>query len=429
MKTIKKLIACFAFLVLTMTAAFTDDVAKVGDTTYSDFATALSHWTNGSTLTLLANVTYNAFINISNGSYTLDLNDHGIRFTSDHVNFFIESSLTIEDNATTKTDHYISLDEDGRGVEVNNSGTESDTCVKVTGGYITGAKNNNWSGAILLESGSSSFTMNGGTIVGNVAQNGGGIFVSPNGGTVTICGDAKIIKNTVTADGGAICMMGGSLNVADSVQITGNKKSNGEANNIVLMANGKIGFSGQLNENARIGVGVPNNQNKVITNGLNGNTSNAKGSVSNFISDNPAYTVALNSSGEAFLASLVTVTTNADPSNSGVYYATFYDSVKSYVADANTEVYYATANANGKLTLVKVNDKIVKAGEGVILKSSSATITLIETTQSATYDSILTGSNTATTVTNALVLSSGANGVRFYKYTGSVAAHKAWLTE
>ena len=76
-----------------------------------------------------------------------------------------------------------------------------------------------------------------------------------------------------------------------------------------------------------------------------------------------------------------------------------------------------------------MNDKIVKAGEGVILKSSSATITLIETTQSATYDSILTGSNTATTVTNALVLSSGANGVRFYKYTGSVAAHKAWLTE
>lgn len=87
------------------------------------------------------------------------------------------------------------------------------------------------------------------------------------------------------------------------------------------------------------------------------------------------------------------------------------------------------APANGKLTLVKVNDKIVKAGEGVILKSSSATIMLIETTESATYDSILTGSDTATTVTNALVLSCGENGVRFYKYTGSVAAHKAWLTE
>ena len=78
---------------------------------------------------------------------------------------------------------------------------------------------------------------------------------------------------------------------------------------------------------------------------------------------------------------------------------------------------------------VKVNDKIIKAGEGVILKSSSATITLIETTQSATYDSILTGSNTATTVTNALVLSCGENGVHFYKYTGSVAAHKAYISE
>ena len=87
------------------------------------------------------------------------------------------------------------------------------------------------------------------------------------------------------------------------------------------------------------------------------------------------------------------------------------------------------APANGKLTLVKVNDKLIKAGEGVILKSTSATVILGETTQSATYNSILTGSDTATTVTNALVLSNGENGVRFYKYTGSVAAHKAWLTE
>ena len=139
----------------------------------------------------------------------------------------------------------------------------------------------------------------------------------------------------------------------------------------------------------------------------------------------------MNSSGEAVLVPVpcARVTANADPNNTGTYYATFYDSTKKYLAGSNTEVYYATANANGKLTLTKVESKIIKAGEGVILKSTSASIVLTETSENATYDSILTGSDTATTVTNALVLSRGESGVGFYKYTGSVAAHKAYITE
>ena len=47
----------------------------------------------------------------------------------------------------------------------------------------------------------------------------------------------------------------------------------------------------------------------------------------------------------------------------------------------------------------------------------------------ASYDSLLTGSNTETTVENALVLSLGKNGVWFYKYSGTLGANKAYLAQ
>jgi hypothetical protein len=123
----------------------------------------------------------------------------------------------------------------------------------------------------------------------------------------------------------------------------------------------------------------------------------------------------------------VTVTAKADPSTTGTYYATFYDSTTSYTA--NCEVYYATAKADGRLTLQKVEGNVIKAGEGVILKATSETVTLTPTTTEANYDSLLTGSNTETTVENALVLSLGKNGVWFYKYSGTLGANKAYLAQ
>ena len=123
----------------------------------------------------------------------------------------------------------------------------------------------------------------------------------------------------------------------------------------------------------------------------------------------------------------VMVAAKADPSTTGTYYATFYDSTKSYTA--NCEVYYATANANGRLTLQKAEGNVIKAGEGVILKATSETVTLTKTTTEANYDSLLTGSNSETTVENALVLSLGKNGVWFYKYSGTLGANKAYLAQ
>ena len=122
-----------------------------------------------------------------------------------------------------------------------------------------------------------------------------------------------------------------------------------------------------------------------------------------------------------------TVSAKADPYSPGTYYTTFYDSTTSYVADC--EVYYASAKADGTLTLLKAEGNIIKAGEGVVLKSSSASINLAETNQTASYNSLLTGSNTETTVENVHVLSLGENGVRFYKYSGTMGAHKAYIAQ
>ncbi|MBQ7159335.1 MAG: hypothetical protein IJS09_07955, partial [Treponema sp.] len=122
-----------------------------------------------------------------------------------------------------------------------------------------------------------------------------------------------------------------------------------------------------------------------------------------------------------------TVSAKVDPYSPGTYYTTFYDSTTSYVADC--EVYYVTANADGKLTLVKAEGNIVKAGEGVILKATRETVTLSPTNTSASYDSLLTGSDSETTVENVLVLSLGKDGVRFYNYSGTVEANKAYLAQ
>ena len=123
----------------------------------------------------------------------------------------------------------------------------------------------------------------------------------------------------------------------------------------------------------------------------------------------------------------VTVAVKADPFTTGTYYATFYDSTTSYTADC--EVYYATANADGRLTLQKAEGNVIKAGEGVILKATGETVTLTPTTTEASYDSLLTGSDTETSVENALVLSLGKNGVWFYKYSGTLGANKAYLAQ
>ena len=65
------------------------------------------------------------------------------------------------------------------------------------------------------------------------------------------------------------------------------------------------------------------------------------------------------------------------------YWTTFYNSVTNFKADENTSVY--TASFDGEmLKLKKVEDGIIRAGQGVILISKNAIITLTSTTMTGT---------------------------------------------
>ena len=105
----------------------------------------------------------------------------------------------------------------------------------------------------------------------------------------------------------------------------------------------------------------------------------------------------------------------------GEYWATYYNSVMGYTADANTTVYKAAMNGTSSLTLTEVAD--IPAGQAVILKSSSASITLTPaaSTTADLSDNVLLGGTSVTSGYDAYTLSRGADGtgtVGFYKFNG-----------
>lgn len=114
-------------------------------------------------------------------------------------------------------------------------------------------------------------------------------------------------------------------------------------------------------------------------------------------------------------------------------WSTYYNSTQDVVADANTEVYQVSLTDKA-LTLKKVDDRIINAGQGVVLKSTDANIVLLtsDTPSATSYaTNSLTGTDTQiTNPGNAYVLNNGTSGLGFYKLStdGTIKAHKAYLT-
>jgi len=114
------------------------------------------------------------------------------------------------------------------------------------------------------------------------------------------------------------------------------------------------------------------------------------------------------------------------------YWATYYNGTTSFTADENTTVFQA-ALSGSSLTLMEVPNREIPATKAVILKSSSATITLTPATTTATLEgNQLQG--TAAEMTgaagNIYVLNKKSDVVGFYKLssTGTIGANKAYLT-
>ena len=119
----------------------------------------------------------------------------------------------------------------------------------------------------------------------------------------------------------------------------------------------------------------------------------------------------------------------------GEYWSTYYNSNFNMQAPTGTTVYAATLSGT-TLTLVEISDRIVKAGEGVILKCASSediTLTTTATTASGDYtNNALKGVDVATAQTSGTtyyVLGYKDSHLAFYKYKSdkTLGAHKAFV--
>jgi len=151
-------------------------------------------------------------------------------------------------------------------------------------------------------------------------------------------------------------------------------------------------------------------------------------------------TVTLNSNpfiGESAFYSSTAVTMNltANGPVDGAYWTTFYNKNYSFEADANTQVFKAEL-VGTKITLHEVANRVVDAGEGVVLKTIGGGNPEMTLTTSASGDSqnnSLAGVSAPAGVTadgTTYVLNNGTNGVGFYKLKAgkTLGVGKAYLT-
>ena len=251
-------------------------VAKIGEVLYGKFENAIraENWTQGSTLTLLADIDTDATITVPNGAHTLDLNGFGLRASgSDYSVITVPSEAQLTLNDSGNTQHRYTVENSLATVNDSAEGEYS----TFSGGYITGASGSSLGGGAINNSGT--FTMNGATIIGNSAYKGGGIS---NTGTANINGGQIIYNrtngwgggiylsdtaaNTVNLNGGSITNNksgnGGGIHVSenDRVNISGspivsdNLSTGNNPNNINLSSNGVIAVTGELSSGALIGV-------------------------------------------------------------------------------------------------------------------------------------------------------------------------------
>ena len=127
-----------------------------------------------------------------------------------------------------------------------------------------------------------------------------------------------------------------------------------------------------------------------------------------------------------------------DPDNAGVYYSTFFDSSRKFTLPAGTEAYVATISGEDMIMNKVVNGgEVLPANTPVILKSNVASLSLTPTDDAAvtiSAENALHGVDEATAApANCYVLSghstdNSVTGVGFYAFSGTIPAHKAYLT-
>lgn len=152
-----------------------DDVARVGETAYSEFADAIAAWEEGTTLTLLQDVKGVSALSLE-GDRTLDFKGHVLQGDGK------DTVLTLQNGTLT-------LKDTGEG------------------GGLTGGKGV-FGGGVRLIGGA--LVMEGGSIYGNEATRGGGVYLEDS--DMTLSG-GTIMENEATL-GGGVYAIGGTLTLS-----------------------------------------------------------------------------------------------------------------------------------------------------------------------------------------------------------------------
>lgn len=132
------------------------------------------------------------------------------------------------------------------------------------------------------------------------------------------------------------------------------------------------------------------------------------------------------------------VTANQDPQHPGTYYSTFYDSqYKFALPNDGTEAYVATISGNDMLlTKIAGAGEVIPANTAVILKAVTGSVDLVRSTDvPVSFEAVnaLLGTDVSMPAPAHCYVLSGhssdnsVQGVGFYQFSGTLAAHKAYV--
>lgn len=135
----------------------------------------------------------------------------------------------------------------------------------------------------------------------------------------------------------------------------------------------------------------------------------------------------------------VDIAAKQDPDNAGLYYSTFFDSARKFALPNNGTKAFVAKIEGTDMTMTEIASgaQVIPANTAIILQSPTGSFSLTPSDGSAvTFDlaaNQLQGYDEATAApANCYVLSghstdNSVTGVGFYEFTGTLAAHKAYL--
>lgn len=264
---------------------------------YPDFSSALAAWTEGATLTLLADVsTETAEISVA---CTLDLNGYTLEGRSGRTLRVTAGTLTLTDTSSRGGGELA-----GGGVRVDRGAS-----LIFSGGYLTA--NSAEDGAAVYVADGASFKMTGGTVTGNTASgNGGGVYLSGDASFSMTGG--KIAENTASGDGGGV-YAAGSVQLSGGASISGNT-AGGKTGNLYLASEKRISVKSLSGR-----VGVSSAEGGVFATGS---------TASGFFSDSSAYDVLVSGSEYSLILSPLSRVTASFVSSENVFPTTALDALK-----------------------------------------------------------------------------------------------------